>query len=289
MRYWRTATATLLAAIAIAGCGSAQTDKPVGPDIEATVDAAVARELTAQRVTNNPDEVAITEETSDTPEPYRPYADLNLPTPTVPAWMERLNAGGPPPMTKPRDGERTTNPHLAALVKLQVRERRSETGYERSDWGGWTDHDRDCQDTRAEVLIQESTQPVTYRRPDECVVDTGEWKDPWTGQRFTAAADLDVDHHVPLAHAHEAGGENWTSDQKAAFANDMTLPDALNATLATVNRQKAAQPPDKWRPPDRSSWCRYAVAWIEIKTKWQLNVSPAEVGALTEMLDTCAP
>ncbi len=37
-----------------------------------------------------------------------------------------------------------------------------------------------------------------------CTVQAGTWIDPYTGRTFTAAGDLNVDHIVPLKHAHEA-------------------------------------------------------------------------------------
>ncbi|WP_020411235.1 MULTISPECIES: hypothetical protein [Microbulbifer] len=40
------------------------------------------------------------------------------------------------------------------------------------------------------------------------MVDTGLWLDPYTGNFYTLASDLDVEHIVPLSWAHEHGGAN---------------------------------------------------------------------------------
>lgn len=176
---------------------------------------------------------------------------------------------------------------IAALNRLEVAERGSGIEYDRDDWRHWVDTDRDCQDTRAEVLITESLSPLLFATGERCRVTAGEWRGPWSGERFTDAGDLDIDHHVPLGHAHESGGWQWSADRKRAYANDLSNPAALQATKASVNRSKGKQPPDQWRPENRAGWCRYAADWITVKAEWELTVTAAEVATLREMLDTC--
>lgn len=223
------------------------------------------------------------------------YADRVFPTPTIPSWL--LNGGQaiapePAPRGEPRQpgradvGEREETA-LRLLSQLGIAARGSETRYDRSDWADWNDMDGDCQNTRAEVLIAESASPVEFATEARCRVTTGSWATPWTGETLTAAGDMDIDHHVPLAHAHQAGAEYWSREKKARFSNDMDLSGALNATKAATNRAKGAKPPDEWRPPDETSWCRYAEYWIAVKTKWELSITPAELTALRDMLRRC--
>lgn len=40
--------------------------------------------------------------------------------------------------------------------------------YNRADWEHWADFDRDCQDTRGELLISESLVDVTYTSDSGC-------------------------------------------------------------------------------------------------------------------------
>jgi hypothetical protein len=99
--------------------------------------------------------------------------------------------------------------------------------YHRDDWmqhGTWADADDDCQDSRHEVLIAESTVSVTLNPPG-CRVMAGAWQDPYGGETFTDPPDLDIDHLVPLANAHISGGWAWDPDRKQAYANDLTHPE----------------------------------------------------------------
>ena len=176
---------------------------------------------------------------------------------------------------------------VAILDGLPVAERGSEIEYDRSDWRHWVDADRDCQNTRAEALIAESLAAVAFASDEECRVTGGEWLGPWSGQVFTDAGDVDIDHHVPLGHAHESGGWDWDKERKRAYANDLNHPASLQVTEASVNRSKGKQPPDEWRPDDTAGWCRYAADWVSVKEQWELTVSRAEVEALKEMLGTC--
>ena len=70
--------------------------------------------------------------------------------------------------------------------------------YDRKQFGNWIDADGDCQNTRHEVLIEESRIPVTFKTSRQCIVISGEWHDPYSGRVFTNSSLLDVDHVVPL-------------------------------------------------------------------------------------------
>ena len=159
--------------------------------------------------------------------------------------------------------------------------------YDRSDWQHWIDADGDCQDTRAEVLIRDSSEPVTFTSSSNCTVETGKWLDPWTTLTFSAASDVDIDHTVPLANAHRSGGWNFSATEKKNFANDLGNIDALRAIDDSTNSAKGSRGPESWKPPAKNSWCDYATDWASIKIRWELTVNTAEYNALAQMLDTC--
>ena len=211
--------------------------------------------------------------------PSTPVPPTNTPVPQAPPTSTPVPQA---PASPPSTGDT----HRDMLVQLPVGNRLHHNTYDRDEWDHWVDDDRDCENARAEVLIAESRQSVTYRS-NGCTVDTGLWVGPWGGRTFTQASQVDIDHHVPLFNAHVSGGHAWSRDQKRAYANDLSLASALQATESGVNRAKGAGAPDEWRPPVRASWCLYARDWIEVKHKYELRVTRAEKSALSSMLDTC--
>lgn len=160
--------------------------------------------------------------------------------------------------------------------------------YDRGDWKHWVDADRDCQNTRAEVLIAESLQQISFRDDRQCTVDTGQWLALYTGTVVTVAGDLDIDHMVPLAHAHNTGAWAWTPQQQEQYANDLSFDGHLIAVTASANRSKGAKGPEEWQPPDGSYWCEYAINWITVKAAWKLTATASEWTALEGMLGTCS-
>jgi hypothetical protein len=157
--------------------------------------------------------------------------------------------------------------------------------YNRSDWGsGWSGS---CPDVRGQVLIAESSIPVTYRSASKCTVDSGTWQGPFTGTTFTQASDVDIDHMVPLQNAHISGGWQWSSTKKRDYYNYLGYANHLIAVDDSTNQSKSASSPDQWTPPNPNYHCTYATDWINIKTQWNLTVTTSEWNALQSMLNNC--
>ena len=159
--------------------------------------------------------------------------------------------------------------------------------YDRNDWKHWIDEDRDCQNSRHEVLIQESLKEVTFKNDKNCQVASGHWHDPYTDDIITDATKLDVDHMVPLKNAHDSGGWAWDKKKKSEYANYMQFHNHLIAVTASANRQKGASGPDEWKPSNKEHWCDYAMDWIKIKVQWGLSATTSELSALQDMTGTC--
>ena len=175
---------------------------------------------------------------------------------------------------------------LVIVVCLAVSVSAHVPSYERSDWKHWTDADGDCQTARDEVLIAQSAGPVTFRDRRQCRVDTGQWRDPYSGFTYTKAEDVDIDHVVPLKWAHDHGGWSWPSAKKAQYANSLEAGHLL-VVHRSINRAKGAKGPDLWQPRDRGDTCRYGRAWQAITARWALALTWNEVAAITALLETC--
>lgn len=151
-------------------------------------------------------------------------------------------------------------------VKSLIKSGSSESDYDRKAYGGWIDIDNDCQNTRHEVLLSSSI--VSPRMgPNQCKVVSGRWFDPYSGQYFTKASELDIDHIVPLKWAHDSGAAEWPDDKKQAFANDVAN---LLAVSASLNRKKGASPPNEWLPPNKAYRCKYIVKFYKVSRRYDL-------------------
>lgn len=160
----------------------------------------------------------------------------------------------------------------------------SQKPYNRKDWPHWIDTDGDCQNTRQEMLIAASRTPVQFKNSKHCTVVKGEWVGAYTGKVFTKASDVDIDHIVPLAHAHQHGAGKWSRKQRREFANDF---ENLIVVSDSVNQSKSDKAPHEWLPPLKSYWCEYGKRWERIKDKYKLWYSSQERVTLNQLARTC--
>ncbi|MXS83764.1 HNH endonuclease [Nitrosomonas oligotropha] len=160
----------------------------------------------------------------------------------------------------------------------------SQKPYNRKDWPHWIDADGDCQNTRQEMLIAASRMPVQFKNSKHCTVVKGEWVGAYTGKVFTKASDVDIDHIVPLAHAHQHGAGKWSRKQRREFANDS---ENLIVVSDSVNQSKSDKAPHEWLPPRKDYWCEYGRRWTSIKEKYRLWFSSRELKTLRMLAETC--
>ena len=114
-----------------------------------------------------------------------------------------------------------------------------------------------------------SHEAVKFKLNKDCNVSCwGSWRGPYTGKVMNKASDLDIDHIVPLSHAHKTGGSGWTRSQKRQFAND---PENLLAVDDSTNQAKGDKSPARWKPPNKAYWCEYGTHWRGVKRKYGLT------------------
>lgn len=155
-------------------------------------------------------------------------------------------------------------------------------GYHRGYFFVWSDVDQDCQDTRQEVLIEQSVDDVILTL-NRCRVVSGRWNDPYTGRVFTVPSDVDVDHVVPLAWAWEHGASIWTPEVRAMFGND---PRNLIVTDDGANQSKGSRGPLQWLPPSEGYHCQYIVKFLIVLNIYSLQLSSEESEDMNTLQET---
>lgn len=153
--------------------------------------------------------------------------------------------------------------------------------YERSLFPTWITITGTC-NTREYVIRRDGTNVTT---DSTCKATSGSWSSPYDGVTTTDPSTFDIDHLVPLSEAWDSGAWAWTTDQRRAFANDVTRPQLL-AVSASSNRSKGDDDPAEWLP--RTSYqCTYVRAWVQVKHYYGLTVDSAEKAALQDVLSGC--
>lgn len=161
---------------------------------------------------------------------------------------------------------------------LRVAAETTSPAYSRDRFAHWIDADGNGCNTRYEVLIAQSTTPVTVG--PGCALTGGTWVSLYDGFTATAPANIEIDHVVALAEAWRSGASAWTDEQRQAFANDVTVPYALVTASSASNQSKADKDPAKWRPTNQEYVCEYVTAWVLTKYRWTLAVDQAELNEL---------
>lgn len=181
-------------------------------------------------------------------------------------------------------------PAEAALAELVTAEPSDVPGYQRDAFGaGWKDPDRNGCDARNDTLRRDLTDVVLRPGTQDCVVEAGTLRDPYTGQTlaFVKGPDsalVQIDHVVPLSLAWSQGAWGWNEDRRVEFAND---PLNLLATTQEANLSKGDSDASQWLPPDQGFVCAYVARQIAVKVAYELPVWPAERAAIQDVLDEC--
>lgn len=144
-----------------------------------------------------------------------------------------------PAGTRPAEATPRAHTARAVVAGLEVKGRAPRTGYDRAEFGqAWADVDRNGCDTRNDMLRRDLVEVVIKEGTRGCRVESGVLSDRYSGERVPFVRgdrNLEVDHVVALSDAWQKGAQQWTPEQRTAFAND---PLNLVVTTGTLNQQK---------------------------------------------------
>jgi hypothetical protein len=157
-------------------------------------------------------------------------------------------------------------------------------GYTRSSFRIWDDADRDCRNTRAEVLRHEALGGGGLVR-GRCTVRSGQWYSYYDDRYVGRPSKIAIDHLVPLREAWKSGARGWSRAKREAFANDLGDYRTLIAVSEHSERSKRDRDPARWLPGH--SVCKYVGQWVAVKMRWGLAANGREKRALTRTSRDC--
>lgn len=157
--------------------------------------------------------------------------------------------------------------------------------FQRSKFKHWIDADSDSCDTRKEVLISESKVKVGIG--SSCSFDLGKWNSAYEGNETKNAASLAVTHFIALKEAWESGANQWDTETRTEFANDLGYNGSLVVFSASSNRLRGTHDPQNWMPQKTSFHCSYVSTWIAVKYRWRLSVDTPEKNFLSAKAASC--
>lgn len=208
----------------------------------------------------------------------------------------RADEGAAVTGTNPLDNPEGTKPGLAPITsaadrakarelieKVRTRGRGPKTGYDRDEFGyAWADNAdgvplaRNGCDTRNDVLARDGTD-LKYRSGSDCVLIEMTLHDPYTGAtihwRKEKAAEVQIDHVVPLSYSWQMGASRWPKAKRIRLAND---PLNLLAVGGEQNSRKGDSGPASWLPPATKIRCSYAVRFAQVALEYDMPVTPAD-------------
>lgn len=143
-------------------------------------------------------------------------------------------------------------------------------------------------DTRNDLLNEALTNRTHRAGTRGCVVLSGDFLDPYTGQRVhfdkATAHQVHVDHVFALTVAWQRGAAEWPLDRRRDFAND---PDNLVVTTAGANQSKGDRTPASWLPAAQAGKCLLASRFIDVAGAYQLTITRAELMAVQRVRAGC--
>nr|WP_235618241.1 HNH endonuclease family protein [Streptomyces sp. CB02400] len=199
------------------------------------------------------------------------------------------NPEGTGPGLAPVTGESDRAEAVDLIAKVTTKGRGPKTGYDRDEFGyAWMDTAdgvplaRNGCDTRNDLLRRDG-QDVRFRSGSDCVVVAMTLADPYTGTtiewRKQEAAEVQIDHVVPLSYSWQMGSSRWSESKREQLAND---PLNLIPVDGGANSAKSDSGPATWLPPDKRVRCAYAVRFAQVAVEYEMPVTPADKRMMLE-------
>ena len=177
------------------------------------------------------------------------------------------------------------------LDSLEVKGRAPKTGHKRTQFGkAWADVDRNGCDTRNDILNRDLTDVKHKVRTHDCVVESGQLHDPYTGKDIAfkkgwkTSTAVQIDHVVALSDAWQKGAQKLSQTKRTELAND---PYNLLAVQGKANQKKSDGDAATWLPSNKSFRCEYVARQIGVKHKYSLWITQAEKEAISKVLSSC--
>ena len=154
----------------------------------------------------------------------------------------------------------------------------------------WEDSNDDCRNTRNQILLKTSLRPVIWeKQSNQCVVKSGKWADPFTGDTIFQAANVEIMHLVDLEEAHRSGAWKWPEKKKQLFANSMDMENQLIPVALYTPELRKARDPGKWLPSNTEFILDYVRSWCHIKVAWNLTADRSELVRIKGLLPKPLP
>ncbi|MFC7220736.1 HNH endonuclease family protein [Streptomyces polyrhachis] len=205
-------------------------------------------------------------------------------TPATGAGANPLtNPAGTKPGLAPISSAEDERAARELISTLATKGRGPKTGYERAEFGyAWMDTadgvplaGNGC-DTRNDLLKLHGRN-ARFRAGSDCVVVSMTLHDPYTGKdiawKKTKAAEVQIDHVIPLSYSWQLGASRWPESKKRQLAND---PLNLLPVQGRANSAKSDSGPASWLPPNTRVRCAYAVRFAQVALKYDLPVTPPD-------------
>ncbi|GAA2246746.1 HNH endonuclease family protein [Streptomyces atrovirens] len=190
------------------------------------------------------------------------------------------NPDGTKPGLAPIAAEKDEATARELISELPAKGRGPKTGYDRDEFGyAWMDTAdgvplaRNGCDTRNDLLKLHGRN-VEFRAGSDCVVVSMDLYDPYTGKdiawKKAEAAEVQIDHVVPLSYAWQMGAARWGKEKRQRLANDVLN---LLPVSGSTNSAKRDSGPASWLPPNKAIRCSYAVRFAQVALKYELPVT----------------